>query len=66
MTFGPAADMFPVWYPGDERFMFVSVRDGKRFVMFKENAQDQRSGSTATMRLVLNWAEELKGKLPSM
>jgi serine/threonine-protein kinase len=49
--------------PGPGRTYDVS-RDGKRFLMFKDNAQTQRSVGTTNIRLVLNWVEELKGKLP--
>jgi serine/threonine-protein kinase len=53
-----------VGVPGPGRTYDVS-HDGKRFLMLKESTPDSRPGSTATIRLVLNWVEELKGKLPA-
>jgi eukaryotic-like serine/threonine-protein kinase len=39
-------------------------RDGRRFLMIKEGGGSERRGETATIRVVLNWVEELKAKLP--
>jgi hypothetical protein len=47
--------------PGPTRTYDVS-NDGRRFLMIKE--ADDRQGASAIIRVVLNWAEELKGKFP--
>jgi hypothetical protein len=40
--------------------------DGKRFLMIKESATEaQKTGEAAVINVVLNWAEELKSKLPA-
>jgi serine/threonine-protein kinase len=46
--------------PGPTRTYDVS-KDGRRFLMIKE-AETERQGASATIRVVLNWAEEMKGK----
>jgi serine/threonine protein kinase len=38
--------------------------DAKRFLMIKDPEGEQAGGASAGMVLVLNWAEELKAKLP--
>ena len=48
--------------PGQGRTYDVT-RDGQRFLMIKEAGGDKPQTTTATMRVVLNWTEELKGKL---
>ena len=50
--------------PGPARTYDVS-RDGRRFLMVKEARGTERQGATATIRVVLNWMEELKQKLPA-
>ena len=49
--------------PGPARTYDVS-RDGRRFLMVKEAVGNERQGA-ATIRVVLNWVEELKTKLPA-
>jgi eukaryotic-like serine/threonine-protein kinase len=49
--------------PGPARTYDLS-RDGRRFLMIKEARGIEREGSAATIRVVLNWVEELKAKLP--
>ena len=48
--------------PGLARTYDVS-RDGQRFLMIKEPGTDQ-GAALATISVVVNWGEELKGKLP--
>jgi eukaryotic-like serine/threonine-protein kinase len=49
--------------PGPARTYDVS-RDGRRFLMIKEAAGNEGQGA-ATIRVVLNWSEELKAKMPA-
>ena len=49
--------------PGGARTYDVS-RDGQRFLMIKEADSGRTSGVAAPITVVLNWVEELKGKLP--
>jgi serine/threonine-protein kinase len=49
--------------PGPGRTYDVT-RDGQRFLMIKEGDSDKPQAAAATLRVVLNWTEELKGKLP--
>jgi eukaryotic-like serine/threonine-protein kinase len=39
--------------------------DGQRFLMIKENAEDEGNGTPASMVVVLNWFEELKARVPT-
>ena len=49
--------------PGPSRTYDVS-RDGQRFLMIKESTGGKQ-GTTSPIRMVLNWVEELKEKLPA-
>jgi serine/threonine-protein kinase len=50
--------------PGDTRPYDVSA-DGQRFLMIKDGALSNPAGPPASIVVVLNWAEELKAKLPT-
>jgi hypothetical protein len=65
-TYGNATKLFDwptIAAPGQARTYDVS-RDG-RFLMVKEAGGDRKDAPSASITVVLNWVEELKGKLPS-
>ena len=65
-TYGNATKLFDwptIATPGQARTYDVS-RDGQRFLMVKEAGGDRKDAPSATITVVLNWVEELKGKLP--
>ena len=56
------------WYAGQAGRIYDVSRDGRRFLMIKQStppqaATDQVAPPT-TLNVVLNWAAELKQKLP--
>ncbi len=64
-TYGNATKLFDwptIGVAGQFRTYDVS-RDGQRFLMVKE-AGDRKDAPSPTITVVLNWVEELKGKLP--
>ena len=51
------------WYSGQTGRIYDVTRDGRRFLMIKQVASGT-AAPPATLNVVLNWAEELKQKLP--
>jgi serine/threonine-protein kinase len=65
-SFGNPTKLFDgQYYPGAGGRTYDVVSDGQRFLMIKANAGSNQTSVSASMVVVINWAEELKAQVPT-